>query len=64
VSRPVKNIRCGKTPAKMALGSKTEKVGSPDSNTGRENLGAGKYLDKGKAMFEGPSQIFKDNRRG
>lgn len=64
MSRPVKNIRCGSAPAKMGAGSKTERVGTPKSMTGRERTGAGGYAAGGesKAMVNGPSQIFKDNR--
>ena len=64
MSRPVKNARTRTTPAKVGTGSKTATVGKPKMMTGRENTGAGGYMAGGKStpMFNGPSQILKDNR--
>lgn len=65
MSRPVKNARTGAAPASPGAGSKNAKVGKPQMHTGRERTNAGGYASGGesKAMVNGPSQIFKDNRR-
>lgn len=65
MSRPVKNARTGAAPAKIGSGGKAVKVGKPEMHTGREHTNAGGYASGGesKAMVNGPSQIFKDNRR-
>ena len=63
MSRPVKNLRTGSTPGGPKIPNPKGKVGTPEKHSGRENLGAGKYLDRGKPMFDGPPKIMKDNRR-
>lgn len=64
MSRPVKNARTAKAPGGPKIPNPSKKVGQPDKHTGRENLGAGGYVKGGKTkpMFEGKSQILKDNR--
>lgn len=64
MSRPLKNKTRGNGIAKVAAGSATAKVGTPKMVNGRTNTAAGGYAAGGKSkpMFEGPSQILKDNR--
>ncbi len=65
MSRPVKNQRLNGSVGGPKTPNPKGKVGSPDKHSGRENLGAGGYASGGKSepMFDGPSQILKDNRR-
>lgn len=65
MSRPVKSRRLNGSVGGPKTPNPTRKVGKPQSDSGRENLGAGGYASGGKSepMFKGPSQILKDNRR-
>lgn len=66
MSRPVKNARTRTTPGGPKLTEPKGKIGKPNHYGDKANPGAGGYAAGGKSkpMWDGPSQILKDNRRG
>lgn len=58
------NLKQRPTPKKVKTATKAAKAGGPRQYNGRANTAAGGYAAGGKSkpMFEGPSQILKDNR--